>query len=225
MSAEFFKSKITKQNKNIYVVHDCINLASFETLERDNTFRKKLNIPQDKKIIAYIGVLYPYQGIDYLLCEFKRLIVNQKDIHLLLMGYPIDRYKRLVRKLDIKDYVTFTGRISYMEAKKYLVLADIGVSCKFITHESNGKLLLYLACGLPVIAVDTPINRELLGNAGVFIKMKKYALVNAILELINNPTEKHRLNQLARIQIKSFACENVLPVLEKVYSKILYSDG
>ena len=68
----------------------------------------------------------------------------------------------------MNSFVTFTGRVDYAEAPLLLSSADLAVSPKISDTEANGKLLNYMACGLPVVAFDTPINWELLGNDGIY---------------------------------------------------------
>jgi glycosyltransferase involved in cell wall biosynthesis len=68
------------------------------------------------------------------------------------------------------DSITFTGRIDYGEASRYLSAGDLAVSPKVSLAEANGKLFNYLACGLPTVVFDTPINREILGDAGVYAR-------------------------------------------------------
>jgi glycosyltransferase involved in cell wall biosynthesis len=42
------------------------------------------------------------------------------------------------------------------------------VSPKISTTEANLKLFTYMAMGLPTVVFDNPINREILGNVGVY---------------------------------------------------------
>ncbi len=47
--------------------------------------------------------------------------------------------------------------------------------------EANGKLLNYMACGLATVATDTPVNRELLGPAGVYVPIGDAAAAAAAI--------------------------------------------
>jgi glycosyltransferase involved in cell wall biosynthesis len=66
--------------------------------------------------------------------------------------------------------VTFTGRIPYPDAPKYLALGDIAVAPKLSATEGAGKLLNYMAVGLPTVAFDTPVAREYLGLDGLLAR-------------------------------------------------------
>ena len=50
----------------------------------------------------------------------------------------------------------------------HLGLADVAVSAKRSASEANGKLLNYMAMGLPTVAYETPVSRELLGERGTY---------------------------------------------------------
>jgi glycosyltransferase involved in cell wall biosynthesis len=88
------------------------------------------------------------------------------------MGYPgEDRYRAMAQRLGIAGSVTFTGRVPYERAPRYLAAGDVAVAPKLSTSEANGKLLNYMALGLPTVAFDTVVNRDILGPAGIFARM------------------------------------------------------
>jgi glycosyltransferase involved in cell wall biosynthesis len=64
--------------------------------------------------------------------------------------------------------VTFTGAVRYEQAPAYLALGDVAVAPKLSLTEGNGKLLNYIAMGLPTVAFDTSVSREILGDLGIY---------------------------------------------------------
>jgi glycosyltransferase involved in cell wall biosynthesis len=123
-----------------------------------------------KHVVVYLGVLTAYQGVDDLLGAWPRVTEAVPDAHLLLMGYPnVERYRARVAALGLARSVTVTGRVPYGEAHRYLALGEIGVSPKHASTEANGKLLHYMACGIPAVAYEGPVSRELLGEAGTLV--------------------------------------------------------
>ncbi len=126
-----------------------------------------MGIPAGRKLIVYLGLLAEYQGTGLLLEAMQRVIRERQDAHLLLMGFPnLDYYAQKAEALGVSDFVTFTGRIPYENAPVYLALGDIAVAPKLSLTEGAGKLLNYMAVGLPVVAFDTPVAREYLGSDG-----------------------------------------------------------
>lgn len=136
-----------------------------------DALRQSLGIPADRRLIVYLGLLAEHQGTSHLLRAMQLLVQKQQDIHLLLMGFPgVPVYQKQANDLGIGDFVTLTGRIPYGDAPKYLALGDVAVAPKLSATEGAGKLLNYMAVGLPTVAFDTPVAREYLGVDGVFAR-------------------------------------------------------
>ncbi|MBX3052753.1 MAG: glycosyltransferase family 4 protein [Caldilineaceae bacterium] len=133
--------------------------------------RRSLGIPDGRRLIVYLGLLAEHQGTSHLLRALQIIVEKRPDVHLLLMGFPGEAiYRQEAQALGIGDFVTMTGRIPYADAPKYLALGDIAVAPKLSTTEGAGKLLNYMAVGLPTVAFDTPVAREYLGLDGVFAR-------------------------------------------------------
>lgn len=148
---------------------DTFQLASHYSPETISAQRTRLGIPPAAKVIVYLGLLAEYQGTGLLLEAMQRILQHRSDVYLLLMGFPgIDIYQQKASVLGIQDKVIFTGRVSYREAAPlYLALGDVAVAPKLSLTESAGKLLNYMAVGLPTVAFDTPVAREYLGLHGL----------------------------------------------------------
>lgn len=133
--------------------------------------RRSLGIPDGRRLIVYLGLLAEHQGTSHLLRAMQLLVKQRPDVHLLLMGFPgVSVYQALAQELGISNFVTFTGRIPYPDAPKYLALGDVAVAPKLSATEGAGKLLNYMAVGLPTVAYDTPVAREYLGTEGVLAR-------------------------------------------------------
>lgn len=148
---------------------DGVNTDEFRPLDRDEA-RRKLQLPHDRPVVAFLGVMNRYQGVDLLLEVVKILQGRGVPAHFLLMGFPDERYRQLAGEMGVADLITFTGRIDYRDAPSCLAAADVAVSPKISLTEANGKLFNYLACGLPTLVFDTPINREILGDAALYAR-------------------------------------------------------
>ncbi len=177
-----------------------------------------------KRVVVYLGVLTDYQGVDDLLAAWPTVTASVPDAHLLLMGYPnVERYRTRVATLGLGGSVTVTGRIEYREAPDYLALGDVAVSAKHVSTEANGKLLNYMAMGLPVVAYDGPVSRELLGVHGVFVPMRNVpALGAALARLLRDPQEQKLRGQALRERVVTrFASSTLAGRLLEVYRDVL----
>jgi len=146
---------------------DGVDTAVFRPYPKDEV-RRRLGIAPDVPLVVYLGVLNRYQGIDLLLSAAVLLKSQGSPLRFLVMGFPDESYREQARELGVADRVFFTGRIEYAKAPLYLSAGDIAVSPKVSLTEANGKLFNYLACGLPTVVFETPINREILGDVGVY---------------------------------------------------------
>jgi len=116
------------------------------------------------------------------------------------MGYPdVTSYLAMAETLGVRDHVTLPGRIMYRDLHAYLALGDIAVAPKMSETEGAGKITNYLAMGLPVVAFDTPVSHEILGNVGRYARYGDVAsLADEILALLGDRREMEILSAAGR---------------------------
>lgn len=148
---------------------DGVNVDEFRPGDRD-VARREVGLPGNIPVVAFLGLFNRYQGVDLLLEVIVLLREQGTPVHFLLMGFPEEKYRHMAKEMGIAENITFTGRVDYGEAALHLVAADVAISPKISLTEANGKLFNYLACGLPCLVFDTPINREILGDCGVYAR-------------------------------------------------------
>jgi glycosyltransferase involved in cell wall biosynthesis len=151
--------------------------------------RSHLGIPDERTVVVYLGLLARYQGTDLLIEAAARAVAERPDLHFLVMGFPGPHvYQARAHAMGLAGHVTFPGRIPYEEAPKHLALGDIAVGPKQSATEGSGKLLNYMAMGLPVVAFDTSVSREYLGRDGTYaVPGSASSLAACILELAAGP--------------------------------------
>lgn len=187
----------------IHVIPDCVNAEFFrpsDDQESKALLRTRLGIPPDRKIVVYLGLLAEWQGTGLLLEGVSRLRQRFFDTHFLIMGFPgVDYYRLRAQQLGIEDHVTFTGKIPYREAPRYLALGDVAVAPKISDTEGCGKLLNYMAMALPTVAFDTPVSREYLGDYGVYVERgNPLAFAEAIDSLLRDRDQALELGRRLR---------------------------
>jgi len=158
--------------ERVCTLMDGVDTDVFAPLPRNEVqaLRVRLGLPTDRPIVSYLGLLNSYQGVDLLLEAAALLKAQGAKLHFLVMGFPEGGYREKAESLGIADMVSFTGRVPYDQASLYLGAGDLAVSPKISLTEANGKLFNYIACGLPVVVFDTPVNREILGDAALYAK-------------------------------------------------------
>jgi glycosyltransferase involved in cell wall biosynthesis len=143
------------------------------------------------------------------------------------MGYPEEDYIEQAGTLGLDDCITFTGKLDYSEAARYLNLGDIAVSPKLSATEANGKLLNYMACGLPCVVFDNQVNRELLGECGLYVqKQEPSVFADTIQNLFDDPGLQQDLSVKVRNHvINHHSWDARIVELESIYSEMLCALG
>ncbi|SJZ70125.1 Glycosyltransferase involved in cell wall bisynthesis [Trichlorobacter thiogenes] len=185
--------------------------------------RERLGLDDQVPLIVYLGLFNQYQGVDLLIHAARLMIQQGRNFHLLLMGYPEQEYRQLVDELNMNSFVSFTGRVDYAEAPQLLAAADLAVSPKISDTEANGKLLNYMACGLPVVAFDAPVNWELLGDDGIYAAFGDVVDLARCLSsaLSDREALRQRGKRLRTRAVEQLAWEVRVKELEMVYKQLL----
>ena len=216
--------------RRIHIIPDCVNAEFFRPPSDEDKalLRSRLGIPAGHRVVVYLGLLAEYQGIGLLLEGIARLRENLLDTQFLIMGFPnVEYYRMRAQQLGIEDRVIFTGKIHYWEAPRYLALGDVAVAPKISATEGSGKLLNYMAMALPIVAFDTPVSQEYLGEWGVYAPQgDAVALTEAILSLLDNEERAKELGRhLRQRAIERFSWERAGRSIVEIYETCLVKSG
>ena len=178
---------------------------------------------EGRRVVVFLGILTSHQGVDDLLAAWPAVTAAVPDAHLLLMGYPNEvRYRDVVTRAGLGGSITVTGRVDYRDAPRFLALGDVAISAKRSATEANGKLLNYMAAGLPTIAYDGPVSREILGEAGLFVPRGDIgALAAACVTLLEKAGERQWRGQALRERaVATFSWSTIVRRLVGVYRDV-----
>lgn len=228
-AARLLVEKFNVPAAKIYPTPDCVNASTFcpdnFSAQEKQLLKEQLGLPPGKKIIVYLGVLTPYQGIDHLLEALALLNQNRNDYHLLLMGYPdVKQYTDKAVDMGLGRHITFTGKVLYQDAPRYLALGDIATAPKISATEGSGKILNYMAMALPTVAFSTPVSREFLGSGGIYApEISSRALAAALNRALDlSAQERRRLGQHLRQRvIQNFSWQWTGEQIEAIYHALL----
>lgn len=215
----------------ITVMPDGVNTEVFAPAPRDTAWAQRKaawGIPAERLVVVYLGLLAEYQGTGHLLEAARLLCDRRRDLHFLIAGYPhVEVYQRQAEALGLTDYVTFTGQVPYEEAANLLALGDIAVSPKLSRTEGAGKLLNYMAMGLPTVAFDMPVSREYLGELGVYAAFADVAdLARCLGTLADDAPRRRALGLALRERAeRQFAWEARAETILGVYERAIRKHG
>ncbi|MFO8058994.1 MAG: glycosyltransferase family 4 protein [bacterium] len=216
----------------VSTVPDGVDPDRFSPGEPEASLRARLGLPDDMPLLVYLGVMSDYQGVDILLDSALILQREGVSAHFLLMGYPEDFYKDKAKAMGLGDSVTFTGRVDYFKAADYLRLGAAALAPKLSRTESNGKVLNYMACGLPVVAFDLAVNRELLGSEAEWATVAgdrqgcAEEFARAIADILSDRDKAARLSEAGRKRaVENFSLERQAEKLAHVCANVIARAG
>lgn len=193
----------------VVAVTDGVDLARFRPRQPDDAsgllvLRHRLGIPPNRLVIGYLGLLAPYQGTDDLLRAAQLVLQQNPGAHFLVMGFPNEAaYRDAASTAGLAGHMHYTGRVPYADAPEMLRVLDIAVAPKRSESEGNGKVLNYMAAGLPVVAYDGPVARELLGEAGLRVPVGSIdGLARGLLHYLADPGLRTRHGHTLRQRVE-----------------------
>jgi glycosyltransferase involved in cell wall biosynthesis len=214
-------------NKQIHHLPDGVNADTFSphvlSPDERTALRAVHGIGPDEPVVAFLGLLARHQGIANLI-EAAAIIKQQgRAVKWLVMGYPgVAEWRNAALQAGLGDALVFTGRVPYHLAPRMLAMGDIAIAPKLSLTEGSGKLLNYMAMGLPTVAFDTPAQREYLGHLGVYARMgDSQALAQQVLHLLDNPARCQTLAEKLRLRVRQhFGWDHGAMLMEGVYKQL-----
>jgi len=139
------------------------------TAARVELFRE-LGIPEDAKLVGFVGRLAKQKRINDLLWAMQVLRQADERAHLLLVGDGPERagLEQFARDVECADHVHFLGHRN--DADRILAALDAFWLASDFEGLSN-SLMEAMAAGVPVVASNIPPNRELVthGTEGYLV--------------------------------------------------------
>jgi glycosyltransferase involved in cell wall biosynthesis len=110
---------------------------------------------------------------------------------------------QLAHRKDVAPWVQFAGPLTPKETEEHYRRADIFVFPS-LAESFGHPLVEAMAHGLPIIASDTPINREMCGDAAVYFRpMDPDHLAQAIRRVATNQPLQNRLSVEGRQRVRT----------------------
>ena len=203
---EGLKEDLIKRNipeQKIFVTPNAVDINNFKpSYQRDTELEQLLKLG-GKKVVAFVGTFFKYEGLFYAIEAMKTVAQTRNDIHLLLVGAgnEFENLKQQVEAANLEKFVTFVGRVPFEQVSRYYSLADLMVfpreSIRLTELVTPLKPLESMAQFKPVIASDIGGHRELIddGKTGfLFPADDAQALAAKVLEVID---EQDLLEQIS----------------------------
>jgi glycosyltransferase involved in cell wall biosynthesis len=208
--------------REIRVISNGIDAERFERVSREDA-RRQLGIEPVQKIVLYVGRFYPIKGVKYLITAMQRILHEEANAQLMLVGYGSDEgnLRLFVEELGLSDCVRFVGAVQNDVIPLYMVASDVFV----LPSLSEGFPMVSLeamAASLPIVATNvggiSSIVEE--GINGFVVKPRDAAqIADKVSSILCDPELSHFISTNNKSKAQRYTWDSVVHDLEGVYLK------
>lgn len=193
----------------MFVVPNGVDTDRFTPRPRDLELEARLGL-RNKTVIAYIGTLFGFEGVELLLAALGRLCDARDDVRGLIVGHGESEAEiaRATLDLGLAGRVVIAGRVPHDEIMRYYALAD--VLCyprrrhRITEIVTPLKPLEAMSMGKAVVGSDVGGIRELVrdGETGVLFQAGDAEdLAGTLARVIGDADMRRRLGESARAHV------------------------
>lgn len=219
------KEKVIKlgidENK-ISVIPNGYDSELFKPIDKYDA-RKNLGLPTDRKILLFVGNLYPVKGVSYLIEAMKIISERSNNIMLTLVGegYLKPQLQSTVKEYGLSSKVLFAGSQPHERIPLWMNACDLLV-LPSVSEGFGAVLIEAAACGKPIVASDIGGIPEASNKFGRKLVPPKdpQALANSILEALDSNFNSENIIE----ENKKFDFSNIVCQLTNIYAQVKYNN-
>ena len=203
----------------ISTVSNGVNTSRFQPSNMDFC-RSKFKLPKDAFIVGYLGSLFHWAGIEYLVEAAHSIILACPSVLFIIGGGEEPYFTQLrdkVRHMNLSSNFKFFGEIRWDEASDFINTFDIAIAPAFFNNLDSGissqKVLAYLACGKAVVGSDVPGLGDFLelNDIGISFKMgNSKELSQAVIKMFNNKDRNTKMGKKGRDYVAKYCSWDVI---------------
>lgn len=130
-----------------------------ETTKKDNKYlHKKYDIPDNAKVLMYVGALSEEKNLDLLINSYKKYLDSNPKVDTRLVfvgeGNQQEVAEALVKQLEIENNVLFIGKVNHDKMKSYFAFADLFVTASTSETQSVSTMEAMAARCLVLVKDD-----------------------------------------------------------------------
>lgn len=188
------------------------NYIPFINVQHDKVAsRNHLEIPQNKKVLLFFGMIKKVKGLEILLQALKLVIEKHNDILVVVAGKiwenDFSLYQKIIDENNLQDYcILHTKFIPQEDVEHYYCICDL-VVLPYKRIYQSGVLMMALSYEKPVLTSDLPPLKEILEdnvNGFLFESENTASLAAKINQILSdkNLLEEVKKNGVEMIKTK-----------------------
>jgi len=214
----------------IVVLSNVPDISLLNELTKDSNKKRQL---EGTFVISYVGGFSSHRGLDTLVNAMPLVMKKNPSTHLFLVGdgkmKPI--LQRMVDRLKLNGYVTFTGWVPFDEAMEYVQLSDLGIIPYHSTAQTHSalphKIFQYMFFKKPVLVSNVKLLKKMVETTKcglVFPAGDHNQLAQRILEVAKNRRNLARLGENGyKAVVTEYNWDREKTKLMKMYDEIVES--
>jgi glycosyltransferase involved in cell wall biosynthesis len=213
--------KKSRHDGKVETVLDGTNPDSFNLKKTKEEIKKEWEVPVHKIIVGYSGSMVNNKGINYFLDSIPIIHAKRKDVFFMLGGFPTEHVEKFIEKNKISpEHIRLISPLDYFKMPEFLACLDIALDPKDSSvAQASGKMLNYMAAGLPVICFDKMNNRKYLGEGGYYCdSVNPEAIARGIFYFLDNPDERIAKGRSNRINANNFSWKISADKINLIYN-------
>jgi glycosyltransferase involved in cell wall biosynthesis len=223
-SARWIGDSLNVPEQRRAVVHHGMDADAWATGPRD-----PIAAPYRPSYILSVSSIYRYKNFVKLIDAYAVLARRREEVpDLIIIGDDQDpeyaaqmERARLATGEDIAERIHILGEVPYAQIKDYYAGADLFVFPSYL--ETFGHPLLEaMASGVPTVAADIPVFREVAGDAAFYADpYKTDAFASAMEDALFAPRAREAMVKRGRERVRAFSWDATARNLSALFDDVL----
>jgi glycosyltransferase involved in cell wall biosynthesis len=192
-------------DKKFIKIFNGVDCKKFEPASNIEQLRNELKLPQDRKIVLFVGQIKDSKGIVDIIeaaAYLKKTYYTRLPVFILVGDFVSMEYgthlKNVIEEKQLNDVITHIPQCEAIE--KWFAAADILLLPSYEGNEGMGRVIFEaMACGTVPLGTDIPgINEAITQDTGMLVREHSpVQIADAVSKLIDDKTFYNNLRQNA----------------------------
>lgn len=214
--------------RHVHIIPNPVELDKFDPANIDpaaiQAVRTQNNLPEDCQYVLFVGRLGREKSADDLIKCWAAAVQPEDKLKLLIVGEGPVRaeLQQLTTDLGADDRIILPGKVEHDDIPPYLALGSLYATAS-LSDTNSISMLEGMACGLPVLQKDDPINADQVQegvNGFVFRNAAELKQKLAAWQALS-PAEKAALSASTRQSVADQGYETLAKRLLAVYAEAI----